>query len=339
METTAKPSLDIAQIVNDFLDTIDKDREREIITRRFGLQDRKETLEEIGKLLGITRERVRQIEKQTLTKLQQMEHNHKESLKEHFLGALESLGRIVPLHEVSTHSGTEEHAHVNFLAHLIPEIVIINENDDFHHALALKDHHGDHKTTKTLHDEVVKTIRTLGKPVSLSDIHQNINGKLEEHHLHGLIRSSKHIATLDDKWGLVSWPQVNPKSIRDKIYIVLSREKEPMHFNEIAEHIKNSDFHRKDVTTQAIHNELIKDSRFVLVGRGIYALNEWGFSQGTVSDVIEAILKDESPLHRDEIVKRVLKQRQVKPTTVVLNLQSKDKFKRVSKATYALAEG
>ncbi len=69
----AEPSSDIAlnteQIVNDLLATIDREREREIISRRFGLFDRKETLEQIGELLGITRERVRQLEKSVLTRL------------------------------------------------------------------------------------------------------------------------------------------------------------------------------------------------------------------------------------------------------------------------------
>jgi DNA-directed RNA polymerase delta subunit len=112
-----------------------------------------------------------------------------------------------------------------------------------------------------------------------------------------------------------------------------------MHFNEIAEAISESDFKRKDVTTQAIHNELIKDKRFILVGRGIYALKEWGFKQGTVADVITEVLKDAGePLHRDEIVKRVLKKRFVKETTILLNLQGKDQFKRTAKATYTLAE-
>jgi len=110
-----------------------------------------------------------------------------------------------------------------------------------------------------------------------------------------------------------------------------------MHFSEIAKSIKNSEFKRKDVTTQAIHNELIKDKRFVLIGRGIYALESWGFDKGTVADVIAKVLKKASePLHRDEIVRRVLKSRQVKETTILLNLQSKPQFKRVAKATYTL---
>ena len=112
-----------------------------------------------------------------------------------------------------------------------------------------------------------------------------------------------------------------------------------MHFSQIAKHIKDSDFKRKDVTTQAIHNELIKDGRFVLIGRGIYALKEWGYQKGTVADIISKILKkNKEPMHRDDIVREVLKSRQVKETTILLNLQGKPQFKRVAKATYELAE-
>ncbi len=340
METTATSDiakLDIHQLVTDILDTVDKDREREIITRRFGLHGRKETLEEIGGALGITRERVRQIEKHTLLRLQQLEHPHMESIRNHFVSILEKLGRIAPLHEVAHHSGTDKHAHINFLAHLVPDIAVIIDNDHFHHSLALHQHH-DHKTLKQLRDDLVKTVEKMGEPINLDALHEKFSGQLEKHHLHGLARSTKGLAQLDDKWGLDTWPAVNPKSIRDKIFVILQRQQKPMHFNEIAEEIKKSDFKRKDVTTQAIHNELIKDKRFILVGRGIYALREWGFNTGTVADVIKDILHKESPLHRDEIIKRVLEQRHVKPTTIILNLQGKDQFKRVAKATYALNE-
>jgi hypothetical protein len=147
------------------------------------------------------------------------------------------------------------------------------------------------------------------------------------------------VATLNGRWGLIRWPMVNPKNIRDKIYVILFEGGKPMHFNEISESIKGSSFKRKDVTTQAIHNELIKDDRFILIGRGIYALKEWGYKKGTVADIIVEILKKAGePLHRDEIVKRVLKSRYVKETTILLNLQGKQQFKRVAKATYSLAD-
>ena len=132
---------------------------------------------------------------------------------------------------------------------------------------------------------------------------------------------------------------VNPKNIRDKIYVILHENGSHMHFNEIAAAIRESDFKRKDVTTQAIHNELIKDKRFVLIGRGIYALQEWGYKKGTVADMITEVLEEAGePLHRDEIVKRVLKKRHVKETTILLNLQGKPQFKRTAKATYGLAD-
>ena len=157
--------------------------------------------------------------------------------------------------------------------------------------------------------------------------------------IEALAKTSKLLASLNGLWGLAKWPSVNPKNIRDKIFVILETQKEPMHFSEIAEHIRDGEFSRRDVTTQAIHNELIKDKRFVLIGRGIYALDTWGFKQGTVSDIIASVLKEAGePLYRDEIVKRVLEKRKVKETTVLLNLQSKPEFKRVAKATYALAE-
>lgn len=185
---------------------------------------------------------------------------------------------------------------------------------------------------------MVKTIKKHGSPINIESLHEQLD---YEHpsHIRGLASVSKALAHLKDVWGLTKWPTVNPKNIRDKIYVILADHGKPMHFSEIAQSIKKSDFKRKNVTTQAIHNELIKDSRFVLIGRGIYALGDWGYSKGTVSDIITEVLKDASePLHRDEIVRRVIKKRLVKETTILLNLQSKNQFKRVAKATYTLSE-
>lgn len=158
-------------------------------------------------------------------------------------------------------------------------------------------------------------------------------------HIKAVASISKQLASLNGLWGLAKWPTVNPRNIRDKIFVVLEAKKEPMHFSEIATAISNSNFRRKNVTIQAIHNELIKDPRFVLIGRGIYALSAWGYARGTVSDIITQILKEaKEPLSREEIVKRVLRARKVKETTVLLNLQNKDLFTKVDKDYYILAK-
>ena len=343
-DVTDAPALDITSAVKDILSTIEREREREIIARRFGLYDRKETLEQIGELLGITRERVRQLEKAIMIRLKIAAEDqlpHIDRLEKVFVRHLYDLGGIARVTELTARttpeSGERERAHVAFIAELAPRLAVVEENDLYHHSVGLKEQY-DEKQIKKFVDEIVGAIKQHGEPLTAEELHEKVNHN-HPNHVRALASVSKNLANLKGKWGLTKWPTVNPKNIRDKIYVILSDAGKPMHFSDIAGAIKGSDFKRKDVTTQAIHNELIKDSRFVLIGRGIYALKEWGFQKGTVADIISDILKKEGgPLHRDEIVKRVLKHRQVKETTILLNLQGKSRFKRVAKATYTLAE-
>lgn len=229
-----------------------------------------------------------------------------------------------------------DQSRVSFLAELSPGLSVIDDNDHFYHAVGARIEHDEKKIREAV-GSIVESIKKFNKPVTAENIKDAI-GHADAARVSALASVSKQLASLGDQWGLVKWPLVNPKNIRDKIYVILRDNGKPLHFSEIAGSIRGSSFKRKDVTTQAIHNELIKDKRFVLIGRGIYALSEWGYSKGTVADIITEVLKEaKEPLHRDEIVKRVLKHRQVKETTILLNLQGKKEFKRVAKATYDLA--
>jgi hypothetical protein len=342
---TAKTSLNTEESINDILGTIDREREREIVSRRFGLFDRKETLEQIGELLGITRERVRQLEKSVVNRLKATAEQGNLpriiDVQTEFLTHLNKMGDIARVTELTDKLGSDktklQQARVAFLAQLCPELVVISEDDNFHHAVGIK---ATRDTTAIKADvaKIIEAIKKIGVPAGIDEVAKGA-GIADAKQAASLASISKQLATLNSRWGLVKWPMVNPKNIRDKIFVILKEHGKHMHFNEIAAAIKASDFKRKDVTTQAIHNELIKDKRFVLIGRGIYALKEWGYEKGTVSDIIIEVLKKEGgPLHRDEIVKRVLKSRYVKETTILLNLQGKSQFKRVAKATYALSE-
>ena len=234
-------------------------------------------------------------------------------------------------------TNSQERAHISFIAEIAPNLVLLNENDKYYESVAIAKY-GNEKEYKANIDKIVKEIRKNKKPIKIEDLHEKLDFE-HPNHVSALAKSSKQLASLKDLWGLTKWPLVNPKNIRDKIYVVLAESGKPMHFSAIADEIKKSKFNRKNVTKQAIHNELIKDKRFVLIGRGIYALDTWGYKKGTVSDAISEVLrKAGKPLHRDEIIKRVLDVRQVKETTILLNLQSKPKFKRVAKATYELVE-
>lgn len=338
-------TLDINLAAKEILKTIDREREREIIARRFGLYDRKETLEQIGELLGITRERVRQLEKAILIRLKlaaEKDLPYVAQIEKDFIKHLSEMGRVARVSDLAlkvTEKGDErDRAHTAFLASLAPNLTVLDENDFYFQSVAIKEYF-DEKSLKSAVDSIVKTIKEHGAPVTIPQLHEMTSGYEHPDHVRALASVSKLLAHLKDQWGLLKWPLVNPKNIRDKIYVILQEQGKPMHFSEISGKIKDSDFKRKDVTTQAIHNELIKDSRFVLIGRGIYALKEWGYTKGTVSDIIVKILKkSKEPMHRDDIVREVLKSRQVKETTILLNLQGKKQFKRVAKATYALAE-
>ena len=344
-DTTEQVVPSTKQLVTDVLETIDREREREIVARRFGLFDRKETLEQIGEMLGITRERVRQLEKSVITRLKSTAEQgtipHIDEFQIRLLELLHELGEAARVSELTTRLTSEptreEQARVAFLASLCPELVVIHEDDNFYYSVGVEAVR-DEKALKAEVAKLIEAVKKLDEPKPIEDIAKAAQ-IADPKQAAALASTSKQLATLNGRWGLVKWPMVNPKNIRDKIYVILKENGKHMHFNDIANAIKDSDFKRKDVTTQAIHNELIKDKRFVLIGRGIYALKEWGYEKGTVADIISEVLREAGqPLHRDEIVKRVLKSRFVKETTILLNLQGKSQFKRVAKATYTLAE-
>jgi DNA-directed RNA polymerase delta subunit len=131
------------------------------------------------------------------------------------------------------------------------------------------------------------------------------------------------------KWGRSEWKEISPKGTRERIYLILKENKQPLHFTNIAELIDKYGLGKKKAHPQTVHNELIKDDRFILVGRGIYALREWGYQKGTIKDVVEEILKKNSrPMKREEIISAVLKVRKVKKATIVINLNNPKFFKR-----------
>ena len=333
-------------VIQSILSTIERPREADIITRRYGLDGERETLEQVGETLNITRERVRQIEKATLIRIKLSLDDGKNSLfndvEMDIVKALHEMGRAAKVDDLAiklTGDGSSKTcATLTLLAELSSKMLLTSENDRYYAAIILTSERDDRQIRKEI-DGIVKTLREHGKPVTLDELYRLVGGNYEHPSEVGAIASiSKQITSLRDMWGLTKWPSVNPRNIRDKIYVVLKENGQPMHFSEIARQVKSQNFHRNNVTEQAIHNELIKDDRFVLIGRGIYALAENGYKKGSITDVITELLRQNGPMYRDDIVREVLKSRQVRETTILLNLQSKPQFKRVAKNQYALAQ-
>ena len=336
----------IANAISGSLNIIEQEREKEIISRRFGLDGPKETLEQIGEMLSITRERVRQLEKAILIRLrigsEEGQIPELAAAEKIIIRNLTEMGRVARVSELADKvygrkTNAKERSELSFIGDISAALTIVEENDRYETSIGIAEY-GDEKTIKTKVDDIVAVIKKNKAPMTIDQLDAELSGYEHPDHIRAVASISKLLANLNGLWGLAKWPTVNPKNIRDKIYVVLENHKEPMHFADIAEAIKESDFKRKDVTIQAIHNELIKDSRFVLIGRGIYALDSWGYSKGTVSDIIADILKKaDGPLTREEIVKQVLHSRKVKETTILLNLQNKKLFKKIDKNSYTLA--
>lgn len=334
----------LKKAISGSLKIIEQDREREIISRRFGLKTSKQTLEEIGEMLSITRERVRQLEKAILIHLQvSAEENHITELaaaEKILVRNLTEMGRVARLSDLADkvygrETTAHERAGIYFIATFAKNLTTVEENDRYNAAVGIAEY-GSSLEIRERVDAVVEAVRKNKEPMTLDQLDNVLNYEHPDH-IKAVASISKLLATLNGVWGLTKWPSVNPRNIRDKIFVILEAHKEPMHFSDIADEIRQSNFKRKNVTVQAIHNELIKDPRFVLIGRGIYALSSWGYKKGTISEIITGILeKADGPLSREEIVKQVLRVRKVKETTILLNLQNKELFKKVDRNSYAL---
>jgi hypothetical protein len=314
---------------------VKKQREKEILFERFGIGKKPKTLNAIGLKHGVTRERIRQIVNNTIKKIQKNciseEIQKKISLVENFISQSGGFVTNEALYRKFANGDKNEENAIRFITSLSKNLELLKESNNLREGW----HQKSLKQLK-IREIVKKThelLKKAGKVVKIETITDSLNE--DKMLIEASLSASKDIMKTDKgHWGLTVWPNVNPRSIRDKSRYILERHGEPIHYTELT--IRISEMSNKLVTRQSVHNELIKNQDFVLVGRGIYALREWGYTPGVVEDVIVQVLIEASnPLHKSEIVKRVLEKRIVKESTIILNLQ-KDRFKRVGKATYTI---
>jgi hypothetical protein len=136
-------------------------------------------------------------------------------------------------------------------------------------------------------------------------------------------------------WGKTNSSNIRTKGVRDYAFLVIRKHGSPIHFRDVAKQIEK--LFNKKAHVATTHNELIKDKRFVLVGRGLYALAEWGYSPGIVRDVIKSVIEKNGPLSKEDVITKVMKERYVKENTVAVNLQNPKYFKRDKDGKYSVA--
>lgn len=321
------------------------ERAREVLTYRFGLgasADR-ETLEAIGERWGITRERVRQIEAAGIEAVRTSKAFEDaapafDELCEH----IRALGGIVHEEELLLGLASDEKSRnrVSFLLVVGSAFFRERETEDFYARW-----HIDQNTAGVVHSALSRLYS------SLSDSEVLAEGEMLERFLEELkdvneaykdeeilkrwLSLSKTMSSNPlSEWGKSTSPTIRTKGIRDYAYLVIKRAGAPMHFSDVAKAIGT--LFAKEAHVATTHNELIKDDRFVLVGRGLYALAEWGYQPGVVRDVIKDVLKKKA-LTREEVIEAVKKVRYVKDNTILVNLNDVKHFKRQKDGKYTLA--
>ncbi len=325
--------INFLDIFNSILEPL-PERSREIVAKRFGVSEKKPmTLQAIGNDYTITRERVRQIVQSGLKALYDKNKKSEiDDVKEALISFMDVHHGIVTesviIEEFGQNhfptqgavryfiEGIKDLTYVNSKKYPVIDGVIVHADFD------LNKWHAVHKTAHgTLRKKnYIHTIEQLFSAI------QDIHGDIDQNMLAKFLVVSREIGKNPfNKWGLIEWDDISPRGVREKALLIMKEKKQPMHFREIAQAIDDHGLGKRGRKShpQTVHNELIRDKNFVLVGRGVYTLNSQNYVGGTVKDVIEDLLKKSStPLTSEEVIERVLKMRHVKPSTIKVNLNA-----------------
>ena len=268
------------------------ERTQAIISRRFGFgTGNKETLEAVGDDYGITRERVRQIENFGMEKARENAKIASQDVFQHFARQISAFGGFKRedslLQELG---GSNSKPYVLFLLNIDNQFKRFPESDDFFTAWAMEANPVK-KAQKTAMS-FIKELEKKNKPFTFEDSKIYKANRANSKSMFSSIELSKRILrNSDGLCGFATWPEINPRGIKDKAFLVLNKENKPMHFTNVADLIQAQEEIKKPYLFKTVHNELIKDNRFVLVGRGLYGLQEWGYEAGHVKDVIFSVLE------------------------------------------------
>jgi len=312
-------------------------RSQDVITNRYGLgvKPTKQTLDAIGKKYGITRERVRQIENHSIATIRKSKtYKDLDPVFNEIKETIRDLGGVISEKDLLGYlsKDTSSKNHVHFLLTVGEEFTREKENEHFHHRWNV-----DVELSKKVEQSLKQLYSKLsddeliveGEMISafLEEV-KDINERYKEEEVikRWLALSHKIGKNPLGEWGKTSSSNVNAKGMRDYAFLVIRKHGSPIHFKEVAKAI--TQYFDKKAHVATTHNELIKDKRFVLVGRGLYALAEWGYMSGVVKDVIKKIIEKEGPLSKEDIIKKVLKERYVKENTILVNLQNSKFFKK-----------
>ncbi len=347
VETKPPTSAALRSAVAEILRLLDE-RSRRILSQRFGLDGRgPRTLQAIGEAEGVTRERIRQIEQaifrllwgegDTLRKAETFLH-----VREALRALLASLGGVVREELLATFvraQSAADRAGLHLLLRTLSAVEEVRESAEYVRHYRQDGGIAIAEVRENAIAVLTEAKRLLPDREFLAALQKRLGPSMSEAVLRAALMVPRVVVrTSYGEWGLRGWPEATPRGVGDKAYIILKRAGKPLHFTKVREAINATRFDRRIAQVPTVHNELIRDPRFILVGRGIYSLRELGVEPGTVADVLERVLRAaQEPLSRDALVEQVLRERIVQRNTIILALQNRARFRRVADGRFALA--
>lgn len=342
MATSTSISFKPKQVVKRLLSSL-PERAYDILVFRYGLgkDPKRMTLDAIGKKYGITRERVRQIENYGITNIRKSEeYKQEKNVFAEMENLLHSLGGIVVeddfLGTISKDKSLQNH--IYFLLVVGEPFRKKKEDDSFRHRW-----HVNEELSRKVEDALTKLYSNLNNQELLPESEmvsrflRHLEEVSERHKNQEVVRRWLQLSKVVGKnalgdWGISQSSNIKTKGMRDYAFLVVRKHGSPIHFRDVAKQI--TEIFNKKAHIATTHNELIKDPRFVLVGRGLYALAEWGYAPGVVRDVIRSVMEKNGPMTKEEIIDKVMKERYVKENTIIVNLQNPKHFRRDKDGKY-----
>jgi hypothetical protein len=269
-----------------------QERPRKVLVKRFGLRGGKSyTLDAIGKEFGITRERVRQIEKTAFTSLRKKAKSDDLQQAENFVydtlkkggGFLDrgSLKRAV----FGKRINLKQRNQLAFLFNSLGKLHYQKDTIPFSGVWYLSFAKREVGQLKNFNEKLVNYFQKEKRVLKFSEIKKAIlngdlgeefkkmlQGEKGEEKLKVVLSGSKLIGkNIMGEWGLLSWSIVSQKYVKERALLILRKEKQPLHFRELTELI-NKQWQDKRTLPQTVHNVIIKYEEFIFVKPGTYTV-------------------------------------------------------------------
>lgn len=258
------------------------DRSRFIIKQRFGIDDDEaKTLDVIGKKNDITRERVRQLVNASIVQINELKSDRYKKVQKIFADYVDSVGGVIFQKRLFKYMLDKYNANegiCSFYVHASVHVNVIKNNNKKPFAFAVFKKDFDFKKWNDVHEIVEKMLTKNDSVIEFKELFREVDNKigdLSSDNVKEYLYISRSVMNNPfDEWGFRNWSEIKPRGVRDKVFLVLKHTDKSMHFREIAKTIDKYRFSgcNKSTHPQTVHNELIKDDRFVLTGRGTYKL-------------------------------------------------------------------